>query len=247
MALLASPSRARRLIVDTLAAGALAAVAPGAAGLGRAPQLPTLVTLGDSILDCGRYNEHGVHPAQLIVRNDDRLFPDWRGRDLASAGIDARLDHRAIDGARLPDVRSQARGLRAGARTVTLVTIGGNDLLTGLAAADDAAVEAFVRRLEATLDALPVRPILLGNVYDPTFGDDRRNFLPVEPRRARRHLARVNAACAALGSRFGEPVDVHAHFLRGDPTWYTRTIEPSLRGASEVRAAFWPATLRALR
>ena len=38
-----------------------------------------VVTLGDSILDCARYNEHGVHPGRLIVRNDDRLFPDFAG------------------------------------------------------------------------------------------------------------------------------------------------------------------------
>ncbi|HEY9861789.1 MAG TPA: hypothetical protein V6D16_19985, partial [Candidatus Obscuribacterales bacterium] len=35
----------------------------------------TLYTFGDSILDCARYNEYGVHPGQLLVRNDDRLFP----------------------------------------------------------------------------------------------------------------------------------------------------------------------------
>jgi acyl-CoA thioesterase-1 len=41
-------------------------------------------------------------------------------------------------------------------------------------------------------------------------------------------------------------VDLHAHFLRGDPSWYVHTIEPSLRGASEVRRAFLaPVLLRA--
>jgi len=33
-------------------------------------------------------------------------------------------------------------------------------------------------------------------------------------------------------------VDLHAHFLRGDPSWFVHTIEPSLTGASEVRRAF---------
>lgn len=46
--------------------------------------MTTLYTFGDSILDCGRYNEFGVHPAGLLARNDDRLFPEFRGRDLAS-------------------------------------------------------------------------------------------------------------------------------------------------------------------
>ena len=39
-------------------------------------------------------------------------------------------------------------------------------------------------------------------------------------------------------ARHGELVDIHAHFLRGDPSWYVHSIEPSLRGASEVRHAF---------
>ena len=58
----------------------------------------TLYTFGDSILDCGGYNDYGVHPGQLLVRNDDRLFPEFRGQDLSSRGP-ARLVHRAQDGA----------------------------------------------------------------------------------------------------------------------------------------------------
>ena len=34
-------------------------------------------------------------------------------------------------------------------------------------------VERAAARLEAFLDRLPLRPVLLGNVYDPTFADDR--------------------------------------------------------------------------
>jgi hypothetical protein len=46
----------------------------------------TLYTFGDSILDCARYNELGVHPGQLLVQNDDRLFPEFQGQDLHSRG-----------------------------------------------------------------------------------------------------------------------------------------------------------------
>jgi hypothetical protein len=126
----------------------------------------TLVTFGDSILDSGHYNAHGVHPGGLIVRNDDALFPEFRGRDL------------------------------------------------------------------------PVRPVYLGTVYDPTFGSDADNFLGIDPRLARANHARVNAAIAAVAARYGTLVDLHAHFLAGDPSWFTQTIEPSLQGASEVRRAF---------
>lgn len=40
-----------------------------------------LYTFGDSILDCGHCNEHGVHSAALLVRNDDatprKLRESW--------------------------------------------------------------------------------------------------------------------------------------------------------------------------
>jgi hypothetical protein len=45
--------------------------------------------------------------------------------------------------------------------------------------------------------------------------------------------------------RYGQIVDLHHHFLNGNPSWFTHTIEPSLRGASEVRAAFLPTVLKA--
>jgi acyl-CoA thioesterase-1 len=121
---------------------------------------------------------------------------------------------------------------------VALLTIGGNDLLGGLAADADAGVRRFESALGRFLQALPIRPVLLGTVYDPTFGDDARNFLGVDPRIARANLRRVNDVIGSLAARHGRLVDLHAHFLTGDPSWFTRTIEPSLIGASEVRRAF---------
>lgn len=75
-------------------------------------------------------------------------------------------------------------------------------------------------------------------VYDPTFGDDSRNFLGVSAGIARANHRRVNEVIARLAQRHGRLVDLHAHFLLGEPSWFTRTIEPSLLGASEVRRAF---------
>ena len=203
-----------------------------------------LVTFGDSILDCARYNDYGVTPGQLLVRNDDRLFPEFRGRDLQSRGP-ARLEHRARDGATVGGLASQAAGLTVDDdEAVALVTIGGNDLLQGLITDPGPGIDRFGRALDAFLAALPIRPVLIGNVYDPTFGDDRQNFLGVEPAIARANHRRMNAVLADLGNRYGALVDLHAHFLTGDPSWYTRTIEPSLVGASEVRRAFLPHLLR---
>lgn len=217
----------RRGLLKTLAAGTVVA-AFNVRGSAMPDELFTVCTFGDSILDCARYNEHGVHPGKLIVRNDDYLFPDFKGRDLSSSAP-AQLDHRAQDGATVSDLWRQARGIKLSGPAVALVTIGGNDLLTGLAADRGGGIMRFERTLDAFLRALPVRPVLLGTVFDPTFGDDSRNFLSVDGRIARPNFNRINASIAELASHHGQLVDVHGHFLRGDASWFTRTIEPSLR------------------
>ena len=197
----------------------------------------TLYTFGDSILDCGRYNSYGVDPGQLLVRNDDRLFPEFRGDDLSSRGP-VRLVHRAVDGATVTDIPAQTHGLAVTGPSVAILTIGGNDLLRGLLVDHGPGVVAFAEALDAVVRALTIRPVLLGNVYDPTFGDDALDFTGVDPALARGNLHRVNDAVAAVAARHGELVDLHAHFLTGDPTWYTSVIEPSLQGASEIRRCF---------
>ncbi|CAA9536124.1 MAG: hypothetical protein AVDCRST_MAG73-1468 [uncultured Thermomicrobiales bacterium] len=197
----------------------------------------TVVTLGDSVLDCRHYNAFGLEPGQLLVRNADQLFPEFRGRDLASRRP-VRLDHRAIDGATVEDLPDQVVGLTADEPSIALLSVGGNDLMAGLLADGGPGVEAFAARLQRFLEALTVRPVYVATVYDPTFGDDREPFLGVDPAIGRANHRRVNAVLSAAGQRFGAVVDLHAHFLTGDPTWFTQTIEPSLRGASEIRRAF---------
>jgi lysophospholipase L1-like esterase len=189
----------------------------------------TVVTFGDSILDCGHYNAHGLTPGGLIVRNDDRLFPEFRGRDLTSR-VPARLEHRARDGATIDGLAAQVRGLAVEGPAVALVTVGGNDLLSGRIADRGPGIERFAAQLESFLAALPIRPVLVGNVYDPTCGDDARNFLGIDPALARSGHRAMNAAIAEVAARHGTLVDLHAHFLTGDPSWFVNVIEPSLRG-----------------
>jgi len=140
----------------------------------------------------------------------------------------------------------QARGLRAAARSIAIVTVGGNDLLRGLAGDSGAGVLAFEATFERFLRVLPVRPVALGTVYDPTFGDDTRNFLGVPAAIARANHRRVNDVIERLAARHGTLADIHAHFLTGDPSWFTNTIEPSLTGASEVRRVFLAACLKSV-
>lgn len=205
----------------------------------RNQSMVTLYTFGDSILDCGRYNEFGVHPGQLLVRNDDRLFPDFQGQDLTSQGA-ARLEHRARDGSTVQALSAQTRDLNVEGAAIALITIGGNDLLQGLMQDTGSGMAAFAKALEAFVQQLPIRPVLMGTVYDPTLGDDRRNFSGVDPTIARKNLQRINTAIQDIADRYGQCVDLHAHFLKGDLSWFTATIEPSLRGASEIRCAFLP-------
>jgi hypothetical protein len=119
--------------------------------------------------------------------------------------------------------------------------------LNGLVFDGGPAVGPFSRALEDFVDALPVRPVFLGDVYDPTCGDDSRNFLGLDPAIARAALTRVNAAIAAVAAGveggLGRFVALHDHFLTGDTSWFVNVIEPSLRGASEVRRAFLPGVL----
>ncbi|WP_226986122.1 SGNH/GDSL hydrolase family protein [Ramlibacter tataouinensis] len=237
---MASPTSSRRRFCALIAA-----LLPGLPATAQERRM-TLYTFGDSILDCGRYNEHGVHPGQLLVRNDDALFPGFRGRDLQTIGP-ARLEHRAVDGATVDDLPDQARRLAASGPALAVLTVGGNDLLRGLAADSGPGIREFESRLERFLRGLKVRPVLIGNVYDPTLGNDANNFLGIDARIARANHRRVNEVLAAAAARHGQLVDLHAHFLRGDASWFTRTIEPSLRGASEVRAAFLPAVLASVK
>lgn len=197
----------------------------------------TVYTFGDSILDCARYNQYGVHPGQLLVQNDDRLFPEFRGQDLLSQGP-AQLVHRARDGATVSGLPAQARDLHVEGEAVALLTIGGNDLIRGLIRDTGSGIDAFAAVLEQWLRELPIRPVLIGNVYDPTLGDDSRNFLGVEPSVGRANHQRMNDLLAEIAGRYGKLVDLHSHFLMGDPSWFTATIEPSLQGASEVRRMF---------
>jgi hypothetical protein len=199
----------------------------------------TLYTFGDSILDAGWYNDRGLDPGQLLIRNDDVLFPEFRGQDLSSRGA-VRLEHRAVDGATVDSLPAQARNLAPSEKAAAILTVGGNDLLRGLLVDRGPGIAAFATALDTFLRDLPVRPVLLGNVYDPTFGDDALNFTGVDPTLARENHRLVTAVIAKLAGTYGALVDLHAHFLNGDPTWCTNIIEPSLRGVSEVRRCFLP-------
>ena len=205
----------------------------------------TVYTFGDSALDCGRYNEFGLNPGRLIVENDDERFPEFRGQDLVAISP-ARLDHRARDGSLARDLPRQAQGLAAQDAAVAQVSVGGNDLIDGLVTDAGPGFTVFANTLDAFLHDLPIRPVLVANVYDPTRGRDDADGFGWDPVLARAGHRRINQMIATIASRYGAVVDIHGHFLTGDSGWFTALIEPSLRGASEISRCFLPHVRMAL-
>jgi hypothetical protein len=203
--------------------------------------------------------------AALLYRNRDDLWPEFAGTDLATLcpGIEARV--LAWDGAMIEDVMTEevsriGRGT-AGARLLVTLTAGGNDLLDALTEERRLAevleeISGRYAELVTTLrDEFAGATILLATVYDPTDGSgllpelsDRYGRLPIE------HLQRFNDYVRRLAGRTSGArlADVHRHFLghgvSAPPAdrWYWRgsLIEPSARGASEIRRLWWRALAR---
>ena len=204
----------------------------------------------------------GLGAASLLHRNDDGRWPAFAGRDLASLCPGIRHLALAEDGAttasvlrlQLPRIPEEVQG-----PVLITLTAGGNDLAGLLdmgsagpipGARDPAAalVEEAARTLERVVDDVrgrfPSAALLVGTVYDPS---DRTGDLGDGVRRPRalEALAEFNAHVAATArGAHATLVPIHDHFLGHGLTepdegarWYWRhlVIEPSARGASEVR------------
>src|SRR5687767_15477388 len=102
-----------------------------------------IYTFGDSILDCSVYTG-GITPAGLLARNDDAEFPEFRGRDVSTMlGRQIEVMHRAEDGATVAALPLQIGRSAVPEGSLVLLTIGGNDLLTGLASDPAAGLRRF--------------------------------------------------------------------------------------------------------
>ena len=171
----------RRAFLGTLAGGVVAVGILQRLGIFQrsepGEEMLTVYTFGDSILDCSRYNRYGVHPGQLIVRNDDRLFPEFRGQDLSSRGP-ARLDHRAQDGATVDSPPRQVRGMKVEGRSVALLTVGGNEVPSRPSSDSGGGIDRHGQARVAFPPALRIRAVPACSVYDPTWSDHAWSFRP---------------------------------------------------------------------
>ena len=199
--------------------------------------------------------------AALLFRNDDLRWPELRGQDLTHGSPDVEFLNLAEDGVMIDDVATEelarlGRDSRDPGILITL-TAGGNDLLDALAAGErlDRAVTRIVRRytdlVETVRDELLRATLVLTTVYDPTDGTGRLPGLDAYGRLPLEHLDRFNNHVRQMAGATPRAVlaDVHRHFLGHGVTapeperWYWRRnlIEPSARGASEIRRVWWEA------
>lgn len=199
----------------------------------------------------------GVGAASLLERNDDGLWPEFRGRDLRSLrpGLE-RLDL-CVDGAVIRDVLERQLPLVpaevGGSAELVTLTAGGNDLLggvfdglAGLERRTDEAIRAYRALVNRVVERFPEATVLLTTVYDPTDGSGMLPGLSQELGRLPIELLdRFNDAVRDHARRHPRArlADAHRHFLghgvaaSGEDFWYWQPnpIEPGARGASEIR------------
>jgi lysophospholipase L1-like esterase len=207
----------------------------------------------------GRLDPLGA--AALLYRNDDLRWPELRGQDLTHGSPDVEFLNLAEDGVMIDDVATEelarlGHDSRDPGILITL-TAGGNDLLDALAGGErlDMAVTRIVRRytdlVDTVRDELLRATLVLTTVYDPTDGTGRLPGLDAYGRLPLEHLDRFNDHVRDMAGATPRAVlaDAHRHFLGHGVTapeperWYWRRnlIEPSARGASEIRRVWWEA------
>ena len=199
-----------------------------------------------------------VGAASLLARNVDGVWPEYRGRDLATLLPTAEFLNLTMDGAVLPDVvdAQLAEVPATGAAALVTLTVGGNDLLMAygnsrsvstLERAAGEIVRDYERCIGLIRQRLPRSRIILTTVYDPS---DGTGFIPgfheSGPPMPVPVLDRFNDHIRRIAARGPGTVlaDVHAHFLGHGARapraerwyWPSSMIEPGFRGASEIRA-----------
>ncbi len=225
------------------------------------------VALGDSISIDDYAGGLGLGGPSLLYKNQDELFPAWRGLDLKTKFPNTRFLLLAQDGATSAAVRyaqlPRLKGLGIRPSLVTL-TMGGNDILT-VYGNDDAARtahKAFEENVRAVLTGLREWcgenvPIFIGTIYDPSDGTgDAASALGMPWPSAFTYLQAFNATIRAGAKQYSailSSVDeaFHGHgLLVGSPLqrehrpanremFYLGGIEPNGWGANALRQMWW--------
>jgi lysophospholipase L1-like esterase len=206
------------------------------------------------------HTEAGLGAASLLFRNVDAMWPEFTGKDLRTRSPALQLQNVTSDGAMIETVREQLRGVvDPDAVSIASLTVGGNDLIDALglvASGADAKLREsahiqhrFTELVGHIRHVLPNARLILTTIYDPTDGTGllwpTQAPIPIDL------LDQMNdhIRATAHATRGGVLADVNHHFrghgihvAEAEP-WYWRhsVIEPSARGASEIRRTFWNA------
>ena len=230
------------------------------------------IALGDSIsIDyypaadvarrhAGRASSDELGAASLFYRNDDKLWPEFRGRDLRSHHSGIEYDDLTADGATTRSLQGQVERIRSSEEpTVVTITAGGNDLLGEIGyrgsshdGSNGSPVPAIFGRLrDSVARVLALRPnaiVIIGTVYDPSDGTNRLPGHGGSLDREAGWLRDYNESIRQFvaGDKRLRLADIQRHFhghglsVPENDRWYLQEsiIEPNARGASEVRRLF---------
>ncbi len=171
--------------------------------------------------------------ASLLYKNVEELWPDETGNDLSSSFPGMLFENLATDGATIGDVFGDQilRLEESDLPTIVTLTVGGNDLLSGLGNRPrrevlDAIVHDVIEAYDFLVDLLRGRlahsTLIVTTVYDPSDGSGQ------DPRRARRR----RKASAGSARPFQRPRarDGDRHAARA-----SRRRARALSGARRVR------------
>lgn len=203
-----------------------------------------------------------VGAASLFYQNQDSIWPEFTGRDLRT--LYPHLEHAnlAIDGATTADVLRPEflDKIKEYSRSSALVTVtlGGNDFLAVVTARslDSESVSACVHKLLVQYDnalaslkrVLPSAIFMVATIYDPSDGSGiLPGFIDKSDNGLIGHLDQINEHIKNWAQANNALLaDVHQRFFGHGPSappderWYWRPnpIEPSAKGASEIRATW---------
>lgn len=201
----------------------------------------------------GGQPRNGLGAASLLFRNDDQVWPEFKGRDLVSHHAGVEQEAHASDGATTDDVvEAQLPRLEASdSPTLVTLTAGGNDLL-GVLGRGETSAEG-TRRMSHALDnlrevlsrlrtLLPQRLIICSTVYDPSDGLGKLEHVTITPELLGL-LTRYNDGIRGLEAPDVRVVDLERHFAGHGASavpaerwfWCRAIIEPGWLGASEIR------------